>query len=182
MDLPKLYTILQALLLLQEHGKAYQALCDALERGEGVGGCVVAIEAAIDETFGRNGELPAQTRARKLEGSSAPPATKDGDGVSADGWRPVQQVDGGDGAGAQVLAGAQPATAPATVPATAPATAPATTSPRPEAPGPAEPDDIADPVGDFLEERRYQVARRLDAIKRQLAREDATRTEEEEGL
>ena len=56
----------QALLLLREHGAAYRHLCAALERGEGVGGCVMAIEAGLDEGFGRNGELPAQTREREL--------------------------------------------------------------------------------------------------------------------
>ena len=55
----------QAALLLQEHGLAYQALSEALLRGESVGGCVMAIERGIDEAFGRNGELPAQTRARR---------------------------------------------------------------------------------------------------------------------
>ena len=42
-------------------------------------------------------------------------------------------------------------------------------------------------MGDFLEERRYQVARRLDAIKRQLGSwegegEDAATTADEEGF
>lgn len=70
-DLPRIrnqarWASSQALLLLREHGEAYRALCDALERGEGVGGCVMAIEAGITEAFGRNGELPAETRAREL--------------------------------------------------------------------------------------------------------------------
>ena len=51
---------------LREHGAAYQRLCEALERGEGVGGCVMAIEAGLTEAFGRNGELPSQTREREL--------------------------------------------------------------------------------------------------------------------
>ena len=38
-------------------GRIPQRIDDlALERGEGVGGCVVAIEAAMDASFGRNGE------------------------------------------------------------------------------------------------------------------------------
>ena len=56
----------QALLLLREHGAAYINLCEALKAGEGVGGCVLAIERGLDEGFGRNGELPAQTRAREV--------------------------------------------------------------------------------------------------------------------
>ena len=54
------------MLLLREHGAAYIKLCEALERGEGVGGCVMAIEEGLTEAFGRNGELPSQTREREL--------------------------------------------------------------------------------------------------------------------
>ena len=75
-DLPRVrnqarWAASQALLLLREHGAAYRALCEALERGAGVGECVVAIEAGIDEAFGRNCELPAQTRARRLTAAAA---------------------------------------------------------------------------------------------------------------
>ena len=162
-------------MLLREHGKAYQALCDALERGEGVGGCVVAIEAAIDESFGRNGELPAQTRARKLATlpasvptAVAPPATADGNSAAADGWRAVRQGGGGSGAAAGAQAQAPAGAMPPVIPPKPPPR-PEGEAPRPNGlPRTAEADDIEDPVGDFLEERRYQVARRLDAIKRQL--------------
>lgn len=61
----------QALLLLREHGGAYLALCAALERGESVGECVMAIENGLTESFGRSGELPAETRRRELEESRA---------------------------------------------------------------------------------------------------------------
>ena len=68
----------QALLLLREHGEAYVALCEALERGESVGECVVAIEKGLTSAFGRRGELPAETRKRELEARAAraapPPA------------------------------------------------------------------------------------------------------------
>ena len=68
-DLPRIqsqarWAVSQALLLLREHGAAYKALCDALERGESVGNCVTVIERALDESFGRNGELPADGRRR----------------------------------------------------------------------------------------------------------------------
>lgn len=70
-DLPRIrnqarWASSQALLLLREHGAAYKNLCEALERGEGVGGCVVAIEEGLSSAFGRNGELPAETRQRQL--------------------------------------------------------------------------------------------------------------------
>jgi len=70
-DLPRVrnqarWAASQALLLLSEHGPAYKALVEALERGEGVGSCVLAIEEGLDAAFGRNGELPTQTRAREL--------------------------------------------------------------------------------------------------------------------
>jgi hypothetical protein len=86
-DLPRVrnqarWAASQALLLLREHGAAYKALCEALRRGESVGGSVMAIEAALEDAFGRNGELPAQTRARQqTSGTTAtsqarpPPAT-----------------------------------------------------------------------------------------------------------
>jgi len=64
----------QALLLLREHGGAYVALCAALERGESVGECVLAIERGLLESYGRNGELPAERRLRELE-ASRPAAT-----------------------------------------------------------------------------------------------------------
>ena len=54
-------------------------------------------------------------------------------------------------------------------------------------PNPNPDPNLIDQVGDFLEERRYQVARRLDAIKRQLGSwegegEDAATTQDEEGF
>ena len=66
----------QALLLLREHGAAYKALCVALERGEGVGKCVLAIEEALDSDFGRNGELPAEARARRRDAAAAAAAER----------------------------------------------------------------------------------------------------------
>lgn len=70
-DLPRIrnqarWASSQALLLLREHGTAYKRLCEALERGDGVGGCVMAIEDGLTEGFGRNGELPAERRRREL--------------------------------------------------------------------------------------------------------------------
>ena len=47
-----------------------------------------------------------------------------------------------------------------------------------EATGPAGA-DVEDPVGDWLEERRYRVARRLEEIKGRLARESETWTDED---
>jgi len=86
-DLPRVrnqarWAASQALLLLREHNVAYQALCDALSRGEGVGASIAAIEDGLDEQFGRNGELPAQLRARKLvkkdAGEEKAPRTESG--------------------------------------------------------------------------------------------------------
>eukprot|EP00966_Prymnesium_polylepis_P244414 5653284-Prymnesium_polylepis.2 len=72
----------QGVLLLREYGGAYRALCEALERGEGVGGCVTAIEGGIDDAYGRNGELPAQRRARQLA-SKAEAAAESGAAAAA---------------------------------------------------------------------------------------------------
>lgn len=74
-DLPRIqnqarWASSQALLLLREHGAAYVKLCEALERGESVGGCVIAIEKGLVEAFGQSGELPAETRKRKLEAAA----------------------------------------------------------------------------------------------------------------
>ena len=57
----------QALLLLREYKQPYEALCAALERGDSTGEAIVCLEASITATFGRNGELPAETRARKAK-------------------------------------------------------------------------------------------------------------------
>ena len=119
-DLPRVrnqarWAASQAALLLREHGVAYRELCDALARGEGVGGCVVAIERGLDEAFGRNGELPAQTRARELASSAA-----------------AQQQ------------ASDPALQPSSVPRGA------------------------------LDERQREIGERLDAIQKQLAREEDT--------
>ena len=82
-DLPRVrnqarWAASQALLLLREHGAAYKALCVALERGEGVGKCVLAIEEALDSDFGRNGELPAEARARRRDAAAAAAAAERG--------------------------------------------------------------------------------------------------------
>ena len=75
----------QALLLLREHQAPYQALCAALERGCTIGEAIVALEMSITETFGRNGELPAETRLRKarearlaMEAAAAVSSSQDG--------------------------------------------------------------------------------------------------------
>lgn len=57
----------QALLLLREYKQPYEALCASLERGDSTGEAIVCLEASITGTFGRNGELPAETRARKAK-------------------------------------------------------------------------------------------------------------------
>ena len=121
-DLPRVrnqarWAASQAALLLREHGVAYKELCDALARGEGVGGCVVAIERGLDEAFGRNGELPAQTRARELASSAAA--------------QQQQQASNPDPQPSSVSRGA-------------------------------------------MDERQREIGERLDAIKKQLAREEDT--------
>ena len=73
----------QALLLLREHRPLYDALVEALERGCTVGQAVATIEAAVEPTFGRNGELPGETRRRKLRwaqraAQKATPVSPDG--------------------------------------------------------------------------------------------------------
>lgn len=70
-DLPKImnqarWGASQALLLLREHAAAHESLCEALGEGKSMGEAIVAIETALDEAFGRNGELPSETRRRKL--------------------------------------------------------------------------------------------------------------------
>ena len=133
----------QALLTLREHGAAYKRLCEALERGESVGGCVLAIEAGLLEAFGRNGELPAETRSRQRELAAETRS------------RPL---------GAQ-----QGPVAMAADSAPAPARAPADTVAPGAGRGVATP-----PIG----ERQEEITRRLDEIKRQLAREEDTWTEQ----
>lgn len=66
---------------------AYEALCEALQHGCGVGECVAAIERGLDEQFGRNGELPAQQRARRRVATE----TKRGSGDDVNG-RSEQEV------------------------------------------------------------------------------------------
>jgi len=61
----------QALLLLREHRPVYDALVTALESGCTVGEAIATIEAAVVPTFGRNGELPGETRRRKLRSAAA---------------------------------------------------------------------------------------------------------------
>ena len=55
------------LLLLREHRPLYEALCAVLEAGGSVGSAIEAIEAEVSTSYGRNGELPGETRRRKLE-------------------------------------------------------------------------------------------------------------------
>lgn len=55
----------QAVLILREHRAAYDALTAEIAAGASVGSAVVALEAALSDSFGRNGELPADTRRRK---------------------------------------------------------------------------------------------------------------------
>jgi len=150
----------QAVLLLREHGAPYQALCEALERRESVGGCVLAIEAAIDDAFGRNGELPAQTRARQLATRAAAAAT------------------------------AEPSAAAVALAAAPAAAAAAAAGPGAGAGGggggggggvePGGGDDGLDPVGDWLDERQRAIGERLKQIKERLAREDETWSEPEQ--
>ena len=59
----------QALLLLREHEEPYKALCAALERGASIGEAITVLEESMVATFGRNGELPAETRLRKARGA-----------------------------------------------------------------------------------------------------------------
>ena len=68
-DLPRIqnqarWAASQALLLLREHREPYEVLVASLEKGCSVGECIVQLEASLTETFGRNGELPAETRLR----------------------------------------------------------------------------------------------------------------------
>ena len=70
-DLPKImnqarWGASQALLLLREHADAYAELCAALSEGKSMGESIVALEATFERSFGRNGELPSETRRRKL--------------------------------------------------------------------------------------------------------------------
>ena len=153
----------QAVMLLREHGALYQALGEALERGESVGGCVLAIEAAIDDAFGRNGELPAETRARQLATRRAAAAA----------------------AAAEPSAAAVALAAPA-VPSAAAATSAAGLGAGSAVgsgggggggAGEVGGGDVDDPVGDWLDERQRAIGERLKQIKEKLAREDETWTE-----
>jgi hypothetical protein len=114
----------QALLLLRENGIAYKRLCEALERGDGVGGCVMAIEAGLTEQYGRNGELPVEMRERRLLERRK----------REDGMRPLRAATAiGQGVGAASAARVED-----------------------------------------LDERHAQIAKRLEEIKQQLAREEDT--------
>jgi len=128
----------QALLLLREHGTAYVALCAALQRGESVGQCVVAIERGLDEAYGKAGELPATSRRRELERQAAVsesrgPMEGTSESRAVERAGAVQAAAGGGGRGGGV-------------------------------------------EGVAAEERQAAIAKRLEEIKEQLAREDETWT------